>query len=153
MQLRLATKDLASGILFSVIGAMGAWWSFSYPMGTAQQMGPGYFPALVFGLLLALGLVIATKAILAGIDAERLEGWAVMPLLVILGSVLLFAYAIDWLGFVVASMGMILVSTSVGTSMGLATRLLLAACITALSWAIFVYGLGMLVPTWPEFVR
>ena len=47
-------KDFVSGLMFTAIGAGFAWNSaLSYDIGSASQMGPGYFP-LVLGLVLVL---------------------------------------------------------------------------------------------------
>jgi len=47
-------KDFASGVMFIATGGGFAWASASsYTIGSASQMGPGYFP-LVLGLILSL---------------------------------------------------------------------------------------------------
>ena len=47
-------KDFTSGVMFTLTGAAFAWSSATeFTVGTASQMGPGYFP-LVLGLLLVL---------------------------------------------------------------------------------------------------
>ena len=52
-------KDFASGLMFTVTGAAFAWNSATgYTVGTAGQMGPGYFPLMISMLLAALGLIM-----------------------------------------------------------------------------------------------
>ena len=54
-------KDFVSGLMFTAIGAGFAWNSaLSYDIGSASQMGPGYFP-LVLGLVLVLLVALTTS--------------------------------------------------------------------------------------------
>lgn len=149
---RLKTKDFASGLLFALVGAAGLVWSLTYPMGTSRQMGPGYFPALVFGTVLLMGLVIAGKA-LRETAGEPLEAFVWRPLVVILGALTLFGLALERIGFVAACMGLVLIATAAGTTLGLLQRLALAVAVTLFCWLVFILGLGLLIPTWPEFMR
>lgn len=57
-------KDLATGILFIVIGIIFQTYSSIYELGTASNMGPGYYPSLVSGLLILLGIVLVAKNII-----------------------------------------------------------------------------------------
>lgn len=151
MKNRVNAKDLASGLVFTALGVTGTWWSFSYPMGTARQMGPGYVPAIVFGILTILGLVILLKAVRSG--ADPIERPAVLTVIAILGSIVVFAYAIERLGFVLAIFGLVLLSTSVGTSLSTVGRAALAVALATFCWLVFVLGLGLPILTWPEMIR
>lgn len=56
------TKDLASGLIFAVIGVLyGSLAYFGLPIGGALEMGPGYFPILLSGLLVTLGGVLVLR--------------------------------------------------------------------------------------------
>ena len=72
-----------------------------YPMGSAVRMGPGYFP-LVLGVLLALlGLAACIRGL--GIKGEQFESVRFRPLLLILGSVGVFATAIEHAGIIAST--------------------------------------------------
>lgn len=142
------TQDIVAGALFLAVGGLGALGSLSYPLGTAFQMGPGYFPLLVFAILAVLGAALLVKGLLAA--GPGIEGWARRPALFILGSLVLFALAAQKAGFVASAFGLALLSTFAGPGMLLSTRLALAALLTAFCWLVFVLGLGVLIPTWPE---
>ncbi|MBS7546220.1 tripartite tricarboxylate transporter TctB family protein [Ancylobacter oerskovii] len=143
-------QDIIAGIFFLVIGLAGMWNSFSYPIGTALQMGPGYFPALVFGLLAALGLAILVKGLLAA--GPGIQGWAWRPTLLVLGGLVLFAVLAPVLGFVLSCMLLTTVATLAVPEMPWRTRLGLAAALTGFCWLIFIAGLGVLIPSWPELL-
>lgn len=95
------TKDAAAGALFIVLGAifgLNAW--YNMPLGTALNMGPGYFPLLLSGILVALGLIIAARAI-----GEAREAWGNTPwrgLALVLPGPALFGALVPRLGFVPA---------------------------------------------------
>ena len=56
-------KDVASGLIFAAFGLF--YGSIAYlrlPIGEALDMGPGYFPILLSGLLISFGLFVAIRA-------------------------------------------------------------------------------------------
>ena len=53
-------KNVAAGAIFTLIGAYFCIEAaLNLRMGTAFRMGPGYFPIVIGGLLVLLGLAIA----------------------------------------------------------------------------------------------
>ena len=61
-------KDFWSGLMFTAFGlsfAVVAW--NNYNMGTAVRMGPAYFPVMLGGLLVVLGLVIFLRSFVSSI--------------------------------------------------------------------------------------
>jgi hypothetical protein len=60
-------KDLWAGIMFSATGIFFIIASRAFPMGTAVRMGPAYFPTVLGGILVVLGLVILSRAFLSKI--------------------------------------------------------------------------------------
>ena len=55
-------KDFWAGLMFAGFGLGFMLVSFNYPMGSALRMGPGYFPAVLGGLLAVLGGIIFLRA-------------------------------------------------------------------------------------------
>ena len=147
----LARADVLSGLLFIAIAAFGLWASRNYPVGTALRMGTGYMPRLLCWLLLGLGVIVLVQGLRQ--HAERLrtsaQGWrAVMSVTL---SLVAFGLSIERLGLVLA----ILLLTGIGA---LATRALrpvetaiAALALIVLSWSIFIFGLGLTIPVWPEW--
>jgi hypothetical protein len=56
-------KDLWAGLMFIGFGLFFAVWALAnYQMGSAVRMGPAYFPAVLGGLLVVLGLMVLVEA-------------------------------------------------------------------------------------------
>src|SRR5215475_13360497 len=103
-------KDFWAGVLYIAFGAAAILIALNYPAGTAGRMGPGYFPRLLGGILVALGLILCLRAL-------RLRGTPITfgsfkPLLVVIGSVVLFGIAAAPLGLVVATVILVVVSSA-----------------------------------------
>ena len=103
-------KDFWAGVLYIAFGATAIIIALNYPSGTAGRMGPGYFPRALGILLIALGLVLTLRAL-------RLQGTAptfpsFKPLLVVIGSVVVFGVAAPPLGLVAATILLVIVSSA-----------------------------------------
>ena len=61
-------KDFWSGVMFFALGVMFIIWSREYQFGTAQRMGPGYFPTILGWLMAG---VTAAVGYVAGRQHER----------------------------------------------------------------------------------
>jgi hypothetical protein len=55
------SKDTISGLLTILVGILFALVSWTYNIGTATNMGPGYYPLLLSILLVALGFLLLAK--------------------------------------------------------------------------------------------
>jgi hypothetical protein len=142
--------DVLAGLMFMAIAAIGLAVSWDYPIGTAIKMGTGYVPRLFLWILFTLGFAV----FLLGLRGSGEEGdddpplqWR--PLLLIPGSQVVFALAMNDLGFIIAGTLMVLVG-------GLASResrwievVISAAALVFSVWAIFVFALGLVIPVWP----
>jgi hypothetical protein len=101
-----APKDLLAGAIFIVFGLATFLKAQDYKIGTAFQMGPGYFPATI-GLVLA---VIGIAAILRGLAQkvpDPIERHRVEPLILIFAGIMAFSFLIERTGLVVASAALI----------------------------------------------
>ncbi len=144
-------KDFWSGVMFIAFGLFFALGAQNYTFGTAQRMGPGYFPTVLGALLALLGLFIAVKGLRSRVrdDVERFH-WR--PLSLVLGSVLLFAFLLRPLGLVAALVLMIFVGALGGPDYRTKEVVVVAAVIVALVLAVFIWGLKLTVPVWPAFI-
>jgi hypothetical protein len=59
-----STKDLYSGVAFLITGIGFLSLSQKYIVGTAAEMGPGYFPALFSSILIIISLALIIKSVL-----------------------------------------------------------------------------------------
>jgi len=51
-------RDFFGGLMYIVVGAAGMWIARDYPFGSALRMGPGYFPSVLAGMMIAFGVAI-----------------------------------------------------------------------------------------------
>ena len=140
-----AVKDILAGTAFAAFGLAFAVAATSYEIGTTLQMGPGYFPLVLGGLLVLLGILIVAKGLVAG------EGgpigaipWKAIGLIV--AAVLFFGLAVRGLGLVPSLFFTAVLAAFAGQRPGLVMPLLIAAGLTVLSALIFVVVLGLRLP-------
>ncbi len=145
-------KDFWSAVMFVVFGVLFMAWSTDYQFGTTQRMGPGYFPTVLGGMLVLLGILVGLPAIKAGAPETHVGkiGWR--GLLVILGAVILYAILLPRLGFVVALAVLVIMSAMASTEF--TWKAALASCVVLgfFSYLVFVQGLELQFPVWPPFL-
>lgn len=147
-------KDFWSGVLFLLFGLGFALGAQNYDMGTAQRMGPAYFPTLLGGLLAFMGLYIASRGLrdkFAGVDS-KIDPFHWRPLLLVLGAVLLFALLLRPLGLVVALTVMIALGSVGGPDFKAKEVVVIAAALVLLVLGVFIWGLKLTIPVWPAFI-
>ena len=142
-------QDLCCGLLFLAAATFFFVTGLDLPVGTAVRMGPGYTPRLLCGLIAVVGAILTVRGF--SVDGERMEGWGLRPLVFVLGSMLIFAFAIERLGLVI-TVGMVVVFSSFSMPGARPVELgIVAAAMAAMCSAIFVFGLKLLIPLWPQF--
>ncbi|OWQ87651.1 hypothetical protein CDN99_18895 [Roseateles aquatilis] len=147
-------RDFWSGLLFLVVGVAFAWGSLAnYSFGTSARPGPGYFPFGLGVLLALLGGVVLFKALtIESEDGQPIGAVAWKPLLVVVGAIVLFGFALPRLGLAVTLPLLIIVSSFASDEFRWRDALLSSVILTAGSWAIFVWGLSLVIPVWPTFL-
>jgi len=154
MQNLKLNADIAAGLLFA---AFGTWFCaasiFGLALGNAFRMGPGFFPAVVGGLLLALGLVIALKGWRA--EHETLDLGTVPWRAVIMFplGLMMFGLAMRPLGLAIALLALCFCSAMAVRGMSVIRALILAVAITILCIGIFSVGLGLNLPLLGDWLR
>ena len=147
---RLLRADVMCGLMFVAFAAWGFVAGRDLDPGTAVAMGPGYFPRLVSGLLLALGLAITVTG-LAAAAGPGLGSWALRPIVLVSLSALSFAVLLDRAGIVIAIAAVVGIGTFAGQRLGLLPLVLLAAGLIVASVALFVVAIGIPLPIWPRW--
>jgi uncharacterized membrane protein len=140
----LGNKDIWAGLLLVAIGAGTMVAARDYAFGTALRMGPGYFPMVLGGLLIAFGLYLLATGLHS---SEKIEGsWSLRALIVLPLALVLFGVLMERAGFVPAMLVLIFGSATASTQFRFAEVLLFSVALTALSVAIFIWGLGLPYP-------
>lgn len=139
--------DLLTAALFAVMGGVGLAMSWHLDVGSLAQMGPGFLPRVVCFLLIAVGLAVGLPALRRPLQHIEPIKWR--PVVVITGAIIVFAYAATHLGFVLASLWLIIAGSFADPGGRWRHILLLAAGLTLFGALVFVYGLGVQIPLWP----
>lgn len=143
-------RDFWAGLMFVAAGLGFAWRATYDRIGDSALPGPGYFP-LGLGLLLAiLGAVLLFKALTfeaPGNDPVGRIAWR--ALLVVAGSLALFAFLMPRAGLLVSLPILVLTSALASDEFRIGETLANAVLLTAGGWLVFVKGLGLTIPVWP----
>ena len=132
-------ENFWSGLLFVGFGLIALFLSLDYPMGTTMQMGPGYFPTLLGGLLVVFGVIIAATSL--KIADEGIKPFAWRPLLLLSAAFTFFGWGIETLGFVPSLLVLSLLSAAAGSEFKWKEALVMTLLLLAGSWALFIWGL------------
>jgi len=140
-------KDLVAGLMFIAVGILAIVIASNYTLGTAARMGPGYFPRILGILMIVLGAIIALRSLrLAG---PPLPGWKWRPVLVVLGSVVVFGMVVNWLGLVVSTILLIVMSSAASTEFRPKEAAISGVLLAVLAVVVFVIGLKLQIGIWP----
>jgi hypothetical protein len=147
-------QNFWAGLMFLAFGLAFVVLAREYDMGTAQRMGPAYFPTILGGLLGALGLIIAVTSLGGEKDAEgKVEKFHFDALGWVLGAVVAFGLLLRPMGLVVALVALILISGLGSHDRNFKQLVILTVGLIALVLVVFIYGLGLTLPVWPSFMR
>ena len=150
----LARKDVLAGLLFIAVAVFGLWLSRDYPVGTALRMGTGYVPRLLCWLLFGLGVVVLVQGLREAQDPRALSSGdvsALRPLVFVTASLVIFGVSIERLGLVISILLLIGVGAVAARGLRPLETLAAALVLILLSWGIFILGLGLTIPVWPEW--
>ena len=140
-------KDFWAGVMFIAFGGAACVIALDYAMGTAARMGPGYFPRALGLLLCGLGALLVLRSF--KLQGAPLSFPTFKPLLIVLGSVLLFGLVVNHLGLVVATLLLVLVSSTASHEYRWRESVVAAVALAVFVVVAFRYGLGLQLPTWP----
>ena len=142
-----AVTDILSGLIFVAFGLAFAATSLTYELGTPLRMGPGYFPLVLGGILVFLGLLIMGKGLMSGSGAEERLGsvpWRGLVLIVV--AVLFFGLTVRGLGLVPTTVVTALLTALASYRTGILAAVAIAAGLTALCVLVFVLALQLRLP-------
>ena len=141
------TKDLVSGIIFAVVGLVVVAEAMTHPLGSLLRMGPGYFPTVIGGLTILFGIALIGKSLLEG--GPKVSRLALRELALLIGSIVIFAYALDTLGLVISIFLVVFISRLAARPVRWIETAVLALALALLGTAIFWWFLQLPVELWP----
>jgi hypothetical protein len=141
-----------SGAIFIGTGAFFGVQANTLGIGSALQMGSGFFPMLLSVVLIGLGLLLIVRAFRT--EGEPIGQFAVRGMLLILPTPIVFGLTVNTLGFMPALFLTCFVACFASIRMNVAMAVVASAVVTAFSIVVFSYALGLPYPllgTWLDF--
>jgi hypothetical protein len=142
-------KDFVAGLLFAGVGILAIIIASNYPLGTAARMGPGYFPRILGILLILLGGALALRAL--KLNGPPLPRWHWRPVVVVLGSVVLFGFILIKLGLAISTVILIVLSSAASREFRPLESAVSGILLAILCISVFVLALKLQLPIWPSF--
>ncbi len=142
-------KDFWAGLMFIGFGLFAALWAvFNYQMGSAVRMGPAYFPAVLGGLLVLLGLMVLVTSF--AIDGPKVPTFHFKPLILISGACVAYGDLMKPLGLVGATAALVFIAAAGGHEFKWKEVTILYVLLIIFSVLVFVKGLTLPFPLWPD---
>jgi len=137
-------RDFFAGLFYIVLGTWGFWIARDYPFGSALRMGPGYFPSVLAGMMIAFGVVIMLMGVK---NNTKIQGnWSIRALIVLPLATVVFGYLMEEVGFIPAMLVLIPFSALSGREFKLVEIIALTIGLTILCTLMFIKGLGLPYP-------
>ncbi|MBX3596311.1 MAG: tripartite tricarboxylate transporter TctB family protein [Rhizobiaceae bacterium] len=133
--------NLACGALLVAIGMFFAVQSLQMELGTTFRMGPGYFPIVLSGVLILLGVIILVQA--TRVEGEPLGAIAWRGMAFILPAPILFGLTVRGLGFIPAIFLAALLASFASHKMTPLAAFILATSVGIFAYVVFLWGLGL----------
>ena len=137
-------KDFFAGLLFILFGVAFIWLARDYGFGTARRMGPAFFPIVLSGILIVIGIVIGVRGV--AVTEEPPRGFTFKGLLLVIVSTVLFAILVRNAGVPIATALLVAVSAFASQRFKWMPTLVLAIGMAVFCVVIFVYALGLPMP-------
>lgn len=144
--MKLNRHELGSGLFFVAVGTFFAAVALrTLPMGTATNMGPGYFPAGLAFLTIAIGVVVMVRSVSTEpfSDMTRISWRSVVALPV---AIIAFALLISRVGMAPTVFITALIASMAAKQARPLRLVVTCAAIAVVSTIIFGYLLGLPIP-------
>ncbi|NLS06081.1 tripartite tricarboxylate transporter TctB family protein [Rhizobium sp. P32RR-XVIII] len=138
-------KELAAGVIFIAFGAFFALMALeTLSIGNAFRMGPGYFPLILAGLLVLLGIGVAIQ----GITIEKTPFGSVSwrGVILILAAPIFFGVTIENLGLLGSVFFSCLIATVASRKLSILRAIAVSVLLTVFCVALFGYALTLNIP-------
>jgi len=149
MKIRNLT-DFASGLLYVIVGVCAAYIASGYTMGTAANMGTGFFPFWLGVFLAAIGVAVCASSVLSGAAREKLASWNWKSLLWVSVSILVFALLFEAAGMVLSIFALVLVSSLASREFRWTGAIANACFLNVVCYSAFVWLLNIPLRVWPD---
>ena len=138
-------KDLAAGLIFIAFGLGTFFKAHDYEIGTAVDMGPGYFPAAVGLVLAAIGVAAVARGLTLKV-ADPITPHRLEPLVLVFLGILAFSFLIETAGLIVASAALIGLACFRRIRTNPLEVMIVYVALTGFAAIVFVNWLGLQLP-------
>lgn len=145
LTIRAALKDILAGSSFIVFGVAFAAISLTYDVGSTLEMGPGYFPLALGGILVLIGVLIIGKGFIAG-EGTPIGHIPWRSIVLLTAAILFFGFTVRGLGLVPALLVTVALAGFSEPRAGIVWPIVISIGLTALSVLIFVVALQLRLP-------
>lgn len=142
-------RDIVAGVIVVAVAILFAYKAMDYGLGTARNMGAGYFPFVLSIIGGLLGVVVIAKAVLKPSPTD--EQLDLRRLLLVSGAFLTFALTIDWAGLFATIVATTIVGSLAHRDSTIRESLIFGVVLAAGVCLLFVQLLGLAINVWPEF--
>ena len=139
-------QDLGAGLVFLAIGIAGLYFGRELAFGTSARMGPGYFPILLSGLIIVVGLVVGFKGLT--VEGPPIEKVQLRPISFIVAAILIFGFLIESIGLALTAILLTIFAAYARPEVNLRETILLGVALAVFTVVVFVYVLGQALPAW-----
>ena len=140
-------RDIGDIIGGAALIAFGLWVMqhalAEYQFGALRRMGPGFFPAVLGGLVAGAGALILLPALFRGGEAPRPD-WR--PFVLVCAALIAFALVLERFGLVAATFALVFLAAVARPGPRPVETLVLAAALAGIAVLVFSEGLGIPIP-------
>ncbi len=144
------SRDSILGLFFAVTGCVVLGIAVQYPFGTAGRMGPGFFPVIVSGLLVATGIGVLVRSVSGSVEVLSAINWK--ALIMVPAAIVVFGSAIEPLGFLPAVLLLLVLCAVTSVKFHIEWKSAVGAlAFTGLCTVLFIELIGLPIPvlgTW-----
>ena len=137
-------KDFWTGLIYIFFGSSAILIAREYGMGTAIKMGPAYFPTILGGFLVVIGMISVIRSFI--VAGGPIGAFAFKGLVLVSVSVLVFGFIVRGTGLAVAIPLLVIISALASSRFHWRPTLIMAAGLTIFCVLVFVKGLGIPLP-------
>lgn len=143
--LHRSMTDIVAGVATSAVGLFVVIQSWEYPMGTARDMGPGYFPTIagIALILLGMGIILLEGRLQSDEQPEFAEA---RPILLIMAGIGAFAFMVEPFGLAPAAFASVFLAALADRSTSIPYAGVLALIVAVAAVLLFTYALGLTIP-------
>lgn len=137
----LHNKDFLSGLLLLAFGGIGFYLALDYPFGSSLRMGPGYFPRVLAGIVIAFGVFVLARGLVTKEAVRGVWGWRALAYISV--AFVAYGWIMDRFGMIPALIVLFFVAARAGHEFKWLEVVILTVSMSTFAIVLFVYGLGL----------